>query len=100
MTTAQIIEVDGIQSVRLPAEFRFPSPTISIRREGEAVILEPLKLTIWPANFFEKVGIDDPAFVRPLQGKAPHNPTITRGTGDWSALSATADDLEGYDFDV
>ena len=26
--------------------------------------------------------------------------SITPGTGDWSALPAAADDLEGYDFDA
>lgn len=26
--------------------------------------------------------------------------TMTPGTGDWSALPAAADDLEGYDFDA
>ena len=76
MTTAQIIEVDGTQSVRLPDEFRFPSPTVSIRREGEAVILEPLKATTWPADFFEAIHIADPAFARPDQGPMPAAPTL------------------------
>jgi hypothetical protein len=27
-------------------------------------------------------------------------PQVTPGTGDWDALEAAADDLEGYDFDA
>ena len=27
-------------------------------------------------------------------------PQVTSGTGDWAALEAAADDLEGYDFDA
>ena len=48
MTTAQIIELDGTQAVRLPGEFRFASATVSIRKDGQAVVLEPLKAMTWP----------------------------------------------------
>jgi len=71
MTTAQIISIEGHQAVRLPAEFRFPGRVVSIRREGEAVILEPVRAATWPANFFAEIRIDDPAFARPPQGKVP-----------------------------
>lgn len=55
MTTAQIIELDGTQAVRLLGEFRFASATVSIRKDGHAVVLEPLKTTTWPPNFFEAI---------------------------------------------
>lgn len=77
MTTAQIIEqLDGSQADRLPAEFRFATPTVSIRRDGDAVVLEPLKTTSWPEDFFQKIRITDPAFDRPSQGQMPPAPTF------------------------
>jgi len=48
-----------------------PTPTVSVRHEGEAVVLEPLKLNAWPEKFFDSIHISDPAFVRPEQGQLP-----------------------------
>jgi len=76
MTTALIIDLDGTQAVRLPDEFRFASSTVSIRRDGQAVVLEPIKLATWPANFFEQIQITDPAFSRPIQGEMPPAPML------------------------
>ena len=45
-------------------------------KEGEAVILEPVKSNTWPAGFFEDIYVDDPAFARPPQGDTPPAPTI------------------------
>ena len=42
MSTAEIIDVGGGQAVKLPAEFHFEGDVVSIRREGNAVILEPV----------------------------------------------------------
>jgi virulence-associated protein VagC len=66
---------DG-QFVRLPSEFRFHTSSVSIRREGTAIILEPVKPTTWPEGFFEKIRIDDPAFTRPDQGPMPPPPVL------------------------
>jgi antitoxin VapB len=41
------------QAVRLPKEFRFEGDEVEIRREGEAVILEPVNKRGWPAGFIE-----------------------------------------------
>ncbi len=76
MKTVQIMETDKGQSVPLPEEFRFSSPTVSIRRDGEAVILEPTKASQWPEHFLEAIRIDDPAFVRPDQGPIPPAPLL------------------------
>ena len=43
------------QAVRLPKEFRFEGDEVLIRREGEAVILEPVRRQDWPRAFFERV---------------------------------------------
>jgi virulence-associated protein VagC len=71
MKTVEIIETGNGQTVPLPEEFRFETSTISIRRQGDAVILEPIKPTQWPDHFFNRIRIDDPAFVRPNQGPTP-----------------------------
>lgn len=76
MITAQIVDLDGTQAVRLPDEFRFAAPTVSIRRDGQAVVLEPLKSAAWPPDFFEGICILDPAFTRPPQGVTPPAPML------------------------
>jgi antitoxin VapB len=76
MKTTEVISLDGRQAVRLPDEFRFTDATVSIRKEGEAVILEPVKSNSWPDGFFDDICIDDPAFARPPQGETPPAPAI------------------------
>lgn len=76
MQTASVVQTSAGQSVQLPDEFRFESPTVSIRREGEAVILEPIKPSRWPDGFFAAIRIDDPAFARPEQGSMPPSPSF------------------------
>jgi len=76
MKTTEVISIGGRQAVALPDEFRFTDATVSIRKEGETVILEPLKAGKWPTGFFESIRIGDPAFVRPPQGETPPAPSI------------------------
>ncbi len=76
MTTTHVIQDGDTQVVRLPSGFGFATEEIAIRREGETVILEPLKPTVWPEGFFESIRIDDPAFTRPRQGIMPPTPEI------------------------
>lgn len=76
MTTVQIVETSQGQAVPLPEAFRFTTPTVSIRREGDAVILEPVEPAQWPEHFFEDIHIDDPAFSRPAQGAIPPAPRL------------------------
>ncbi len=68
MKTVNILQTAAGQAVSLPEEFRFSTAMVSIRREGDAVILEPIKPQQWPVGFFESIRIDDPAFTRPGQG--------------------------------
>lgn len=57
------------QAVRLPKEFRFEGEEVLIRREGQAVILEPVDA--WPEGYWESfAGLPDD-FARPPQGEAP-----------------------------
>ncbi len=76
MKTVEIVETGNGQAVPLPEEFRFETPTVSIRRQGDAVILEPIKPADWPENFFDKIHIDDPTFERPVQGSTPPAPLL------------------------
>ena len=47
---AKLFMHGGSQAVRLPKEFRFEGKEVSIRREADAVIMEPVK-TDWPASY-------------------------------------------------
>lgn len=40
------------QAVRLPPEFRFEGDEVGIRREGDAVILEPVRKRDWPLGYW------------------------------------------------
>jgi virulence-associated protein VagC len=43
------------QAVRLPKEFRFPGDEVTLRREGDAVIMEPVRKRAWPKGFWERL---------------------------------------------
>jgi virulence-associated protein VagC len=55
------------QAVRLPKELRFRGDTVLARREGDAVILEPLD--DWPEGYVESFSGIPASFERPRQGK-------------------------------
>ncbi len=44
------------QAVRLPKEFRFDADEVCIRREGTAVILEPVEKRRWPEGYWSSFG--------------------------------------------
>ena len=75
MKATEVISIGGRQAVTLPDEFRFTDATVSIRKEGKALILEPVRSETWPPGFFEDIRIDDPAFARPPQGETPPAPS-------------------------
>lgn len=77
MKTAEVIELHGSQAVKLPHDFRFDGESVWISRQGDAVILQPMKKAQWPATFFEDIRIEDPAFCRPGQGETPPAPLLT-----------------------
>jgi virulence-associated protein VagC len=76
MRLAEIVRADGSQLVRLPEDFRLEGDIVSIRRQGEAIVLEPVKPATWPPGFFDRIRIEDPAFARPLQGPVPPAPRL------------------------
>jgi virulence-associated protein VagC len=71
MIVAEIVRADGCQLVKLPEEFHLEGGTVSIRRQGEAIILEPIKPATWPPGVFDRIRIDEPASARPPQGQVP-----------------------------
>lgn len=76
MRTAKLFANGRSQAVRLPREFRFEGKEVRIRREGEAVVLEPIKRSTWPRGFFKRIVIRDAAFGRPDQGEMPRSPAL------------------------
>ncbi|MGA2661576.1 MAG: hypothetical protein ABSH34_29190 [Verrucomicrobiota bacterium] len=71
METAKVIHEGECQSVRLPKGFHIPTTTVAVRRDGEAIVLGPLKPKAWPEGFFASIHISGPAFSRPDQGQLP-----------------------------
>jgi antitoxin VapB len=64
--TASVFWTGRSQAVRLPKEFRFNGDSVLVRREGNAVILEPAQ--DWPEGYVESfAGVPDD-FDRPPQG--------------------------------
>lgn len=67
--TAKIFWSGNSQAVRLPKEFRFEPGTeeVAIRREGEQIILEPVKAEEWPDDFWRAFEGMPEGFERPAQ---------------------------------
>ena len=64
--TARVFTTGRSQAVRLPKEFRFDTDTVLVHREGNSVILEPVRE--WPAGYVESfAGVPDD-LERPAQG--------------------------------
>jgi virulence-associated protein VagC len=68
MKTATVIREGETQTVHLPRGYHLPTPTVQVRQEGDAIVLEPMKPRVWPAGFFDEIHMTDPAFVRPDRG--------------------------------
>ena len=71
MEIATVITEGETQTVRLPRGYHLPTPTVQVRQEGAAIVLEPMKPQAWPPGFFDEIHITDPAFHRPDQGTLP-----------------------------
>jgi antitoxin VapB len=64
--TARVFTTGRSQAVRLPKEFRFDTDTVLVHREGNSVILEPVRE--WPDSYVESfTGVPDD-LERPSQG--------------------------------
>jgi len=65
--TASVFWTGRSQAIRLPKEFRFEGETVTVRREGNAVILEPAQG--WPEGYVESFSGIPEDFQRPPQGE-------------------------------
>ncbi len=65
---ARVFWTGRSQTVSLPKEFRFDTDTVLVRREGQAVILEPA--CQWPEGWVESFAGVPEDFARPPQGEA------------------------------
>lgn len=71
---ARVFWTGRSQAVRLPKEFRVDGDTVLIRREGDAIVLEPAD--VWPEGYVESfAGVPDD-FARPPQGEADRRHTL------------------------
>lgn len=52
---AKVFRNGRSQAVRLPKEFRFEGDEVSIRREGDAVVLEPIGRRSWPRGYWDRL---------------------------------------------
>lgn len=71
------------QAVRLPKEFRFEGEEVAIRREGDRVILEPIRKSRgWPKGYWERLRKLARDFEFPDVERLPAGPDRPR-LGDW-----------------
>ena len=73
--TAKIFQHGNSQAVRLPKEFRFDTESVLIRRDGNAVVLEPVH--DWPEGYVESFAGMPSDVRRPAQGKPEKREPIT-----------------------
>jgi virulence-associated protein VagC len=71
MATASVTTEGETQTVRLPKGFHLPTPTVEVRQDGRAIVLEPTRPEAWPNGFFDDIHITDPGFERPKQETLP-----------------------------
>ncbi|HSK77617.1 MAG TPA: type II toxin-antitoxin system VapB family antitoxin [Thermoanaerobaculia bacterium] len=67
--TAKVLRSGTSQAVRLPEEFRFPAGVeeVAVRRQGDRLILEPIRKEDWPDGFWKAFEGVSPDFERPRQ---------------------------------
>ena len=72
--TAKLFTHGGSQAVRLPKAFRFEGTEVAIRKEGDAVILEPAKLKESWGEFWARIDAmeGDEPFPDPPEDNAGH----------------------------
>ena len=60
METATVTREGESQIVRLPKGYYISTPTVGVRHEGEAIVLEPLRPNTWPVGFFDSIQTASP----------------------------------------
>lgn len=65
----KVFKSGNSMALRIPKELEPREGEMRIECIGKRWIVEPVATKTWPRNFFKKVRIEDPEFVRPDQGK-------------------------------
>ncbi|WP_386689496.1 MULTISPECIES: antitoxin [unclassified Lonepinella] len=82
MTTAKLFWTGNSQALRLPKAFRFNSKEVSIRKQGQKVILEPI-VNDWSwLDELTEMGKLDESFVRSIEDGR----LSTAQERDWSSF--------------
>ena len=55
VSRAKLFRNGRSQAVRLPKEFRFEGDEVTLRREGDAVIMEPVRDRSWPRGYWQRL---------------------------------------------
>ena len=71
---AKVFWTGRSQAVRLPKEFRFATDTVLVRREGDAIVIEPADE--WPEGYAESFAGVPEDFARPSQGEAERRESL------------------------
>jgi antitoxin VapB len=72
MATAKVFWSGRSQAVRLPKEFRVDSDEVRIRREGNSIVLEPVKKDwVWLDKWQKKHGALDQDFIDAVNEELP-----------------------------
>jgi virulence-associated protein VagC len=80
---AKVFWTGRSQAVRLPKEFRFEDEEVAIRREGDRVILEPVRgRRRWPRGYWDRMRELAETFEFPEVERLPAGPRRD-GLGDW-----------------
>jgi antitoxin VapB len=53
---AKVFWTGRSQAVRLPKAYRFEGDEVAVRREGDAVVLEPVEKRAWPPGYWRSFG--------------------------------------------
>ncbi len=79
--TAKLFKSGRSQAVRLPKAFRFEGKQVRIRRDGDAVILEPMPADPWA--WLGEGGPLDEDFVKAALDRPPpeHRPDLDKRCG-------------------
>lgn len=62
---AKVFWTGRSQAVRLPKDYRFEGHEVAIRRDGDAVVLEPIEKRAWPPGYWRSFGPVGDDFEKP-----------------------------------
>ncbi|MEM1158528.1 MAG: hypothetical protein AAF649_01680 [Verrucomicrobiota bacterium] len=64
----KVFKSGNSMALRLPRALGAAEGSMLIEKRDDGWLVKPVPETKWPADFFDKICIEDPAFERPDQG--------------------------------